>query len=142
VLELTVHNLLESRERLRASFRRQLAANETAPGSMPGMNSVDDMFLHKVMALVDEFMDDPEFNVASLSQKLAMSQPVLYKKIKAVTNLSVNDFIKSLRLKKAAQLLREKQMNVSEISYAVGYNDRRYFSREFKKHYGKLPSEY
>ena len=71
-----------------------------------------------------------------------MSQPVLYKKLKAVTSMSVNDFVKSLRLKRAAQLLQQKQLAVYEIAYSVGYNDSKYFSKEFKKMYGKTPSEY
>jgi AraC-like DNA-binding protein len=73
---------------------------------------------------------------------VAMSPPILYKKIKAVSNMSVNEFVKSLRLKKAAQLLQSTEMTVYEIAYNVGYNDRKYFSREFKKQFGKTPSEY
>ena len=59
-----------------------------------------------------------------------------------MTDLSVNEFVKSLRLKKAAELLLQKQMTAYEVAYAVGYNDRKYFSGEFKKHYGKTPSEF
>jgi AraC-like DNA-binding protein len=87
-------------------------------------------------------MAEPEFGVDMLARKVAMSQPVLYKKLKAVTNMSVNDFVKSLRLKKAAGLLRQKQYTVYEVAYMVGYNDRKYFSREFKKQFGKTPKEY
>ena len=94
------------------------------------------------MQLVEDHMDDPDFSVAVLSVKVAMSRPVLYKKIKAVTGMSVNDFIVSLRLKKAAQLLKQKHLTVYEVAYAVGYNDRKYFSKEFKKQFGKTPSEY
>jgi AraC-like DNA-binding protein len=71
-----------------------------------------------------------------------MSAPVLYKKIKALTDMTVNDFIKSLRFKKAAQLLLAGEKNVSEVAYAVGFNRRKYFSEEFKKVYGKTPSDY
>ena len=106
------------------------------------VNTVDKGFLNKVIMLVEEHMDDPEFGVEMLSRKCAMIRPVLYKKIKALTNMSVNDFVKSLRLKKAALLLQQKQLTVNEICFAIGYNDRRYFGKEFKKQFGKIPSEY
>jgi len=87
-------------------------------------------------------MEDPAFGVAMLAQKALMSQPVFYKKIKAITGLSANDFVKSLRLKRAATLLLEQQYTVYEIAYMVGYENSKYFSREFKKQYGQTPSEY
>ncbi|MBS1565795.1 MAG: response regulator, partial [Bacteroidetes bacterium] len=149
VLALNIRNLLAARERMRQKFGSLINAEapETStdnaiPEPPPFVNNVDREFLQKVMQLVEEHMDDPDFNVAVLSGKVAMSRPVLYKKIKAVTGMSVNDFIVSLRLKKAALLLKQKQMTVYEVAYAVGYNDRKYFSREFKKQYGKTPSEY
>lgn len=87
-------------------------------------------------------MDHPEFGVELLAEKMAMSQSVLYKKVKALTTLSVNDFAKTIRLKKAAQLLQQKQYTVFEVSLMVGFNDRKYFSKEFKKQFGKTPSEF
>ena len=148
VLELSVRNLLSSREKMRQKFSHQIIAEpvpdkttaETVEDSF--VNSVDKEFLEKVMLLIEDHMDDPEFGVAMLAKKVAMSQPILYKKLKAVTDMSVNDFIKSLRLKKAAQLLHQKDLTVYEIAYAVGYNDRKYFSQEFKKQFGKTPSEF
>ncbi len=142
VLELNVRNLLALREKMREKFSRQWQAGQppAAPDAIP--NSVDTAFLEKVMQLVDEHMDNPEFGVDMLARKVAMSQPVLYKKLKAVTGLSVNDFVKSLRLKKAAELIRTRRHTVYEVAYMVGYNDRKYFSREFKKQFGKTPSEF
>ncbi|HJT73798.1 MAG TPA: ATP-binding protein, partial [Chitinophaga sp.] len=140
VLALNVRNLISSREKMRERYSRQLQTEAEAPDALP--NSVDNAFLEKVIALVDEYMDDPEFGVDILARKLAMSQPVLYKKLKAVTNMSVNDFVKSLRLKKAAALIRTRQHTVYEVAYMVGYADRKYFSREFKKQFGKNPSEF
>ncbi|WP_217902300.1 AraC family transcriptional regulator [Siphonobacter sp. BAB-5385] len=71
-----------------------------------------------------------------------MSTPVLYRKLKALTDLSVNDFIKTIRLKKAAQLLTSQPLTIYEVAYAVGFDDRKYFSKEFKKYFGQTPSEY
>lgn len=148
ILELNVRNLLASREKLRQKFSSQIVApallhdttSETFTENVS--NTVDAAFLQKVLAIIEEHMDNPDFGVEMLSRKIAMSAPVLYKKIKAVTDMSVNEFVKSIRLKKAAQLLLKKQMTVYEVAYAVGYSDRKYFSREFKKQFGKTPSEY
>jgi DNA-binding response OmpR family regulator len=148
VLQLNVRNLLNSRELLRKKFGNQITSqpgtgeNEITTAVEPIIDQVNREFLEKVIRLVEEHMEDPEFGVAMLSTKVAMSQPVLYKKLKAVTNMSVNDFIKSLRLKRAAVLLAQKKMTVYEVAYAVGYNDRKYFSQEFKKYFGVNPSEY
>jgi len=138
VLELNVRNLLALREKMREKFNRQLLSE--TPETLS--NTVDDAFLQKVVQLVEEHMDEPEFGVEMLSRKVAMSQPVLYKKLKALTNMSVNDFVKSLRLKKAASLLLKKQYTVYEVAYMVGYADRKYFSKEFKKQFGKTPTEF
>jgi ligand-binding sensor domain-containing protein/signal transduction histidine kinase/DNA-binding response OmpR family regulator len=146
ILELNVRNLLAARERLRQLFLQQVSSyniiTDSAPVKISALNSVEQEFLQKVIQIVEENMDNPDFGVDMLSRKVAMSAPVLYKKIKAVSKMSVNDFVKSLRLKKAAQLLQEKQLTVYEVAYAVGYNDRKYFSQEFKKQFGKTPSEY
>lgn len=147
VLELNVRNLLAAREKLRQKFSQQIIAVPEATATVETpldtfVNSVDKEFLTRVMHIVDEHMDDPDFGVEKLARKVAMSPPILYKKIKAVSNMSVNEFVKSLKLKKAAQLLQQTDMTVYEVAYNVGYNDRKYFSREFKKQFGKTPSEY
>lgn len=138
VLELSIRNLLQGRERLRHKYVRQVML-------MPGrieIASPDEKFLDKLMGLIASKMEDPEFNVGSLVEDIGMSQTVLYKKIKALTGLSITDFIKSQRLKRAAQLLSEHQLNISEVAYAVGFNDRKYFSKEFRKQFHVAPSEY
>ncbi len=146
ILELNVRNLLASRERLRQIFMQQMNQYpkeiKDPPGKMEGINAVEQEFLQKVIKIVEGNFENSEFGVEVLSRMVAMSTPVLYKKIKAVSKMSVNDFIKSLRLKKAAQLLREGQMAVYEVAYSVGYNDLKYFRQEFKKQFGKTPSEY
>ncbi|RYY61843.1 MAG: response regulator, partial [Chitinophagaceae bacterium] len=146
ILELNVRNLLASRERLRQLFLNQVTTyNPIVPElkpALPAINAVEQEFLKTVIGIVEEHIDDPDFGVDMLSRKVAMSTPVLYKKIKAVSNMSVNDFVKSIRLKRAAQLLSGKQMTVYEVAFSVGYNDRKYFSQEFKKQFGKTPSEY
>lgn len=147
-LELNVRNLLAARERMRARFSLQLNG-QPVPGRKKEAALEENMstrldreFMGKLLLLVDEHMDDPGFGVDMLSRKMAMSAPILYRKLKALTGLSVNEFVKSLRLQKAATLLMERQHTVNEVSFMVGYNDRKYFSREFKKQFGQTPTEY
>lgn len=147
VVELSVRNLLASRDKLRQKLYNQLSSQLASPAvsGVPAENllrSIDQEFLNRVIQLVEDNMDDPEFGVDFLSRKMAMSQPVLYKKLKAVTDMSVNDFVKSLRMKKASELLQQKTHTIYEVAYVVGYNDRKYFSKEFKKQFGKTPTEY
>ena len=148
ILTLHVRNLLASREKIRKMFSDQITtapASDLATQTLVAENdisTVDKEFLEKVIHLVETHMDHPDFGVIMLAKKVAMSPPILYKKMNAVTGMSVNDFIKSIRLKKAAILLLQKELTISEIAYMVGFNDRKYFSREFKKQFGETPSKY
>lgn len=138
LLMLNIRNLLQSRENIRKKFSRQ-------PDLKPGettVNAIDHAFMLKVIQFIEQRMADQDFGVPELAKEIGMSQPVLYKKIRAITDLSVNDFIKSIRLKKAFALLQEKVHNISEISFLIGFNDPKYFSREFKKQYGYTPRVY
>ncbi|MCH5718893.1 DNA-binding response regulator [Niabella hibiscisoli] len=147
VLELNVGNLLITSERVRQNVERRiqgglLPVSTNNAGSEPVANALDNEFLKEVLQIIESRLDEPEFNVAVLAQKVAMSVPVLYKKMKAVTNMSVNDFIKSVKLQKAAELLSNTNMAVYEVCYAVGFQDRKHFSTEFKKKFGSSPKQY
>jgi len=137
LLQLNVHNLLTSRDRMRKKFSQQLILQ---PRQVL-LNNPDEHFIQKLMNIIEEQMENPEFGVVNLGTEIGMSKTVLYKKICALTNLSPADFIKSMRLKKAADLLQQQLLSVNEVSVMVGFNDRKYFSREFKKMYGKSPSD-
>lgn len=138
ILELHIRNLLASREKMRRKFS-QFVIQLPKAAEMGGM---EDPFLKKIIQIVEIHLDHPDFDVQALSTEVGMSVSVLYKKLKALTDMSVNDFVKSIRLKKAAQFLQQNNMTVYEVAYAVGYTDRKYFSKEFKKQFGKVPSEY
>ncbi|RZK98957.1 MAG: response regulator [Pedobacter sp.] len=138
VLELNIRNLLLAKEVLRAKYHKQLLLT---PSKVEGQ-SPEEKFLSKLMQIVEDKMEDPEFNVSALVTEIGMSQTVLYKKIKVITDLSITDFIKSVRLKRAAQLLKDGHTAIAEVAYAVGFNDRKYFSKEFKKQFGVVPSDY
>uniref|UniRef100_UPI00373FCD70 hybrid sensor histidine kinase/response regulator transcription factor n=1 Tax=Niabella soli TaxID=446683 RepID=UPI00373FCD70 len=145
VLELTIQNLLETQQklqqRLRKEFTLHLAANRTGDNKDAAVKTESD-FLNHVIGIITAHLEDPDFGVEKLSRKVAMSTPVLYKKLRALTNMSVNELIKNIRFKKAAELVLQKNMTINEISFAVGYDNRKYFSKEFKKHFGVAPSEY
>lgn len=137
-LELHVHNLLATREANRKKFSNwHLMSIEEIQKISP-----DEKFIGKVLDIIKENLSNPDFDVPTLASCIGMSIPNLYKKLKALTNMSVNDFIKSNRLHAAALYLDQKQHSVSEISLLVGFNDRKYFSKEFKKQFGKNPTEY
>ncbi len=138
VLELSIRNIISSRETFRKKYALQLQQYQF---QNPG-NNIEVEFIEKLIQIIDENMDNPEFGVEMLATKSAMSQSVLYKKVKALTDMSVNEFTKSIKLKKAAVLLKEHKYSVNEVSYMVGFNDRKYFSKEFKKQFGKNPSEF
>lgn len=148
ILELNVRNLLATRERVHEKVQQYIQQGllVSAPeeeGDRPKIvNPLDNTFLKEVLHIIEEHLDEPEFNVALLAQKVAMSIPVLYKKMKAVTSLSVNDFIKSVKLQKAAEMLQQNNLAVYEVCYAVGFQDRKHFSMEFKKKYCLTPKQY
>jgi AraC-like DNA-binding protein len=112
----------------------QPAEVETSPADL--------QFLQRAIVVVEENMSDPEFNVQHLSEKLFISRAQLYRKINAITGVTINDFIKEIRLKRAAQLILQKPGNISEIAYQVGFNDPKYFSKCFKQQFGVPPGNY
>jgi len=134
VLLLHIRNLLASVETMRRKYGLQFS--QSAPQPIPND------FLRELVLLIEEHLESEDFDIPLLCTKVAMSQSVLYKKVKAVTGLSVGDFIRQVRFRKAASLLEEGQLSVYEVAYAVGFSDSKYFSREFKKVFGKTPSAY
>lgn len=156
VLLLQLSNLLKAREKIRDWFNSnftpltdparstqyQVGTPEASPETPSGISFQDNDFLQNLAGIIEAHLDDPTFNVFLLAKKAAMSHTILYKKLKALTRLSVNDFIKTIRFKKAVELMRKKEYSITEISYMVGFSDRKYFSKEFKKQFGKSPQEY
>ncbi|MES2651960.1 MAG: two-component regulator propeller domain-containing protein [Bacteroidota bacterium] len=138
VLALNVKNIIATKEAGRQKFVRELLINPQPTE----IKSPDDKFLIKLMAIIESHLDDTDFEVNTIVDEIGMSKTVLYKKVQTITNLSVADLIKSIRLKKAAMLLESNQLSIAEIAFAVGFSDRKYFSKEFKKLYNVSPSEY
>jgi signal transduction histidine kinase/DNA-binding response OmpR family regulator len=99
-------------------------------------------FLKKVKSVVNDHMEDHQLSVSALASKLQMSHVQLYRKVKALTGMTGNQFIRKIRLDESLELLKKGEMNISEIAYSTGFSDPNYFTRIFKKQYGKSPSEW
>jgi AraC-like DNA-binding protein len=92
--------------------------------------------------IVEANMADPSFTVEQMADEAHLSRTQLLRKLKALTGTSPNDFIKELRLKRAAEMISQRVDNITQIGYAVGFNDQSYFSKCFKKQFGVSPTEY
>ena len=137
-LQARVKNLIDQRRFLRERFRRELILE---PEDMP-VSSIDERFLKQALDLVYEHLDDPDFNVELFSQKIFMSRRHLNRKLKALTDQTTTGFIRSVRLKRAAQLLGQQSATVSEIAFQVGFQDLSYFTQCFHKEFSKTPTVY
>ncbi|MFT5243116.1 MAG: AraC-like DNA-binding protein, partial [Psychroserpens sp.] len=106
------------------------------------ISNFDAKFLEKVNSVIDENLTEPSFSAEDFSKSLGMSRMQLHRKLKALTGLSATEFVRSQRLKLAADLLKKSDANVSEIGYSVGFNDHSYFTKCFKEMYGCSPTEF
>jgi signal transduction histidine kinase/ligand-binding sensor domain-containing protein/DNA-binding response OmpR family regulator len=138
VLKIRVCNLIESRHRMRERFSKQIFVE---PKEI-AITSVDEKFLNKAMEVVEKHMDDPFFDVEVFFKEMYVSRTLLHNKLKALTDLSATEFIKTIRLKRASRLLYEGKLSISEVSIMVGFNSRNYFTKCFTEQFGISPSEY
>lgn len=140
ILLLKVRNLLRSRQLMRKVFRDEEVL--TIEPKQVTLNDTDEKFMHQILASVEKNMSNSGFSVEELLVDVGMSRTQLYRKLKAITGQSANEFIRTMRLKRAARLFEQNKMTVSEITYEVGFNDLQYFRECFKKYFGVTPSEY
>lgn len=138
-LRARVHNILIQREQLEQSYRQRLMRLEPqkAEEQVPG-----DAFLAKLLDVMNRQMDNNTLTVDELVEEMSMGRTVFFNKLKSMTGLSPVEFIREMRIKRAAQLLEERRYNITEVTYMVGMNDSRYFAKCFKNTYGVTPSEY
>ncbi len=138
MLNAQILNLLSSRKKLRKKFTTEfLLGPQNAD-----IKDVDERFLQRIVEIIENNISDNTLNAESLGHKVGMSRTQLYRKIRGLTDQTVHEFIRNIRLKRARQLLEEKRITVTEVAYAVGFNDLTYFARCFKQQYKKSPSEY
>ncbi len=139
LLEAHIDHLLERKEELAQYFKHELI---TQPQAESGKENEDDRFLKKVMNTIEANISNTEFSVEVLSEEMGMSSTHLYRKLKSLTHISANEIIKKYRIKKASLLLKNKEGNISEIMYEVGFSNLSYFSKCFKTEFGLTPKEY
>jgi DNA-binding response OmpR family regulator len=138
ILASKIDNSVKVRKNIQQLFRNKL---NIEPSSIE-ITSLDEQFLQKAISEVEKNIAVSDFTVEELSRKMGMSRTLLYKKILALTGKSPVEFIRVLRLKRAALLLQKSQLNVSEIIFRVGFKDPKYFRKHFLKEFGVLPSKF
>lgn len=139
VLHARINNLLKQKERVSGDFKKQLVfeTNEL------NYTSIDENFLQQAIDCVNRHLSDPDFDQQMFLDEMGTSKSTLYRKLKSLTGLNSSAFIRNIRLKAACRIMEEKRhIRVSELAYAVGFNDPKYFSVCFKKEFGMQPSEY
>lgn len=140
LLRIRVENLIKQREKLRKLYGGSNTA-EIEP-SLISFTSADEKFINEALASVEKNIANSEYNVQDLGKDVGMSRMQLYRKLKSMLGQSANEFIRTIRLKRAAQLLEAKEFTVAEVTYMCGFTDLQYFRKCFRKQFGVNPSEY
>lgn len=138
ILKVKIESILKNRFHLQEAFAASTGEEEMVKYA----NNMDNEFMQKSEQIIERYLSDAMFSINVFCSELGMSRTSVYNKLKALTGLSPNDFIKIIRLKKAAALLREQRYYVSEVAYLTGFPDVKYFSVAFKKQFGVTPKKY
>lgn len=138
VLEARINNLLSRIERSQKVFRKTLDVKASALQITP----LDVQFVERAIKCVEENVSSPDFSVEDLGMELGISRAYVFKKILTLTGKTPLEFIRSIRLQHAAQLLEKSQLSVREVAYKVGFNNPKYFTKYFKEYFNVLPSNY
>lgn len=138
VLLTRVRKLIEQQQKRKETFHKEIVVT---PRSIT-ITSLDEQLVQKALECVERNIDNTEYSVEDLSSELAMTRATLYRKLQGITGQTPKDFIRSIRLKRAAQLLRDSDLSVSEIADRIGFSTPRYFAKLFKEAFGVLPSQY
>ena len=137
LLKTVIENIIKSRSDLKLKFSGEVESKISLLTHSP----IDEEFMQKITGLINDNLSELDLSTEFLCDKLGVSSSKLYRKIKELTDLAPNEFIRTIRLKKSAELLKTKKYNVSEVTDLVGFNDPLYFSRCFKKQFGFPPSK-
>ena len=137
-LKTRIRNLIRQRRQLKRKFYSEIGLQ---PSNI-STNSMDERFLNKTLSLIEMKMSDPAFGVEELAKDMSISRVQLYRKIRAITGQTAVEFMRTVRLTRAAQLLKQKHNNIGQVGYEVGFSNPSYFSSSFYKQFGMYPTEY
>ncbi|MBN2773992.1 MAG: response regulator, partial [Prolixibacteraceae bacterium] len=138
ILKAQVRSLVNSR----LAFKQKFAGKLSLEPSEETITPADEKFLTRLMEVTESKMGDPSFDVSVLVDDMHMSHSIILKKVKSMTGLALVEFIRSMRIKRAAQIFRQDKLSVSEVSFMVGFSDPKYFSKCFSRQIGKKPTQY
>ena len=138
ILLSKIKNILSQQESMRKTYQKQV---EVKPSDIV-VESPDEVFIQKILQVVEKNISNPDFSVEELSSEMYMSRVTLYKKILAITGQTPVEFIRVVRIKRAAQLLEKGHLTISQVGYKVGFKSQKYFVRSFKAEFNMLPSAY
>jgi AraC-like DNA-binding protein len=137
-LQVRVNNLIDQRKKLKERYEKELKI----PRSELRVISKDEKFLERAGNAVEKNIANSHFSVEDFQKEMGMSRMQLHRKLKALSEKSTSEFIRLIRMKKAAEMILNNQGTISEIAYEVGFNDPSYFTKCFRNEFGIPPSEY
>ncbi|WP_419788703.1 two-component regulator propeller domain-containing protein [Mucilaginibacter sp. SP1R1] len=138
ILLSKIRNILSQQEDMRKTYQKQVEVKPTDEH----IDSPEELFIKKVLLLIDNNISNPNFSVEELSSEMFVSRYTLYKKILQMTGKTPNELVRSMRLKRAAQLLETGHLTISQICHKVGFKSQKYFVRTFKAEFNSIPSKY
>jgi signal transduction histidine kinase/ligand-binding sensor domain-containing protein/DNA-binding response OmpR family regulator len=138
ILRTKVDNLLSLRQIMRDKYTSELVLQPTNIS----ITSPDEKFLRRSIEIIEKYIDDPDLDIEKFSEELGVSRMQLYRKLAALTEMTVKEFIRNIRLKRAAQLLVQKKLTISEVAYSVGFRDLSHFRKCFREEFGMSATEY
>ena len=138
LLKARIFQLLDQREKLRQKFSK----DQTSVRPSLYSSDKDQLFVRRLDAIIYSRIGDGNLTIDAIAAQLHVGRTICYRKIRGITGYTPSDYLRVLRMKKAAELLKEGTKNISEIAYAVGYDNPNYFSKRFKEHFGVPPSQY
>jgi signal transduction histidine kinase/ligand-binding sensor domain-containing protein/DNA-binding response OmpR family regulator len=138
ILQTKIQNLLSIRKALKEKYTSEMVL---MPRNIT-IASPEERFLQKTIEVIEKNIADPDLDIEKLSLEIGVSRMQLYRKLSALTDMTVKEFVRNIRLKRASQLLAQKKMNISEVAYAVGFRDLAHFRKCFRQQYGMNASEY
>ena len=139
-LHLTIDNLIDNVRRLKGKFSGALKQDDKVEKIEVKGN--DEELMERIMKVVNENMGDSDFNVEKMCDEVGVSRTQLHRKLKEMTGVPTSEFLRNIRLNEAARLIREGKINITQVSYMVGFANNSHFSTAFKKYFGMSPSEY